>query len=181
MIYTLGDFNMTVPPMDSSIILMTGVDGYNDPFSFNGVQDMYSANIEDLWPETQTENAVPVPMDVLFAIWHGYDLTSAALYEYLYQSPHLSPYKVVSFGHSHKPGIDVYPAGNQYAGIYANSGSWIDPDKCDYDVRTYLVIKPAEWTGSDLDVVMLYQYNPESGGMGGIYVSGLIAEENILD
>jgi len=178
-IYTLGDFNMNVPPLDDHIILMSGIDGYDDAFSFNGAQNMYAANIEDLWPQTQTQNNVPVPMDVLFAIWHGYDLTTAALYEYLYTSPHLSAYKVVSFGHSHKPGIDVYPAGNMYEGLYANSGSWIDADQCDYDVRTYLVINPAEWTGSELDVVMLYQVNLDSSTPNGGYLSELLDEENI--
>lgn len=178
-IYTLGDFNMTVPPLDSPIILMGGIDGYTDPFSFNSAQDMYAANIQDLWPETQTENAVPVPMDVLFAIWHGYDLTSAALYEYLQQSPTLSAYNIVSFGHSHDPSVQVFPAGNEYAGIYANSGSWIDADQCSHDVRTYLVIKPAAWTGSDLDVVMLHQITPNSNAKNNKYLSELIAEENV--
>jgi UDP-2,3-diacylglucosamine pyrophosphatase LpxH len=181
LIYTLGDFNMDVPPLDSAIVLMGGIDGYNDPFSFNGAQNMYKANIQDLWPETQTVNNVPVPMDELFAIWHGYDLTSAALYEYLLQSPSLSPYKIVSFGHSHNPSVQVYPAGHDYEAVYANSGSWLDDDKCSHDVRTYLVLKPAEWTGSDLDVVMLYQYNLDNNGQGNTYVPDLITEENILN
>jgi len=179
-IYTLGDFNMSVPPLDSAIVLMGGIDGYIDPFSFNGAQDMYAANIQDLWPATQTENAVPVPLDVLIAIWHGFDLTSAALLEYMQMSTSLSSYNVVSFGHSHNPMVQVYPAGNEYSGIYANSGSWIDADQCSHDVRTYLVIKPAEWTDSDLDVVMLHQLNLAGGTKGNEYVAELISEENIL-
>ncbi len=154
-------------------------DGYSDPFSFNGAENMYAADIENLWPETQAENNVPGPMNVLFAIWHGYNLTTAALTEYLQGS--LAVFKIVSFGHSHNPMIHVFPAGNAYTGIYANSGSWIDADKCSHPVRTCLIIKPAKSTGSDINVVMLYQYNPQASGNANTFVPELMAEESILD
>jgi hypothetical protein len=48
-------------------------------------------------------------------------------------------------------------------------------------VRTFLVIKPGEWTGSDLDVVSLFQYNLDSGSgdPNPGYIPVLISEESI--
>ena len=44
-----------------------------------------------------------------------------------------------------------------------------------------LVIKPAEWTGSDLDVVSLFQYNlgSGSGNPSPGYIPVLVSEESI--
>ncbi len=76
---------------------------------------------------------------------------------------------------------EVYPPGKQYTSIYANSGSWVNANDCSHRVRTYLIINPAEWTGSDLDVVMLYQYNlnSNSGNPDPPYEPVLISEESI--
>ncbi|MFH1297342.1 MAG: hypothetical protein ABIJ04_08740 [Bacteroidota bacterium] len=97
------------------------------------------------------------------------------------QSPHLTSYKIVSFGHSHNPFLEVFPSGQDYTNIYANSGSWVDADQCKHNVRTFLVITPGKWTGSQLDGVRLYQYNLESnsGFPGSGYVPVLLAEESI--
>ncbi len=180
--YTIFHFDMTLPQPDSIDILMGGIDGYSGPFTFNGARDMYANNIEDLWTETQTKNAVPVPIDCcLQAIWNGHsDLFCAATKEYMEQSAP-STYSIVAFGHTHEPMLEVYPPGNQYTSIYANSGSWIDADASSHKVRTYLIINPAEWTGSDIDVVLLYQYNLDSnsGNPDPSYAPVLISEENI--
>ncbi len=181
--YTIFHFDMTLPVPDSANILMGGIDGYSEPFSFNGVRDMYANNIEDSWSATQTKNAVPVPIDCcLQAIWNGHsDLFCAATTEYMEQPPAPTFYNVVAFGHTHEPMLEVYPPGNQYTSIYANSGSWIDADASSNKVRTYLIINPAEWTGSDIDVVLLYQYNLDSnsGTPDPSYAPVLISEENI--
>jgi hypothetical protein len=48
-------------------------------------------------------------------------------------------------------------------------------------VRTFLVIRPAAWTGSDLDVVSLFQYNLDSGSgdPNPDFIPVLISEESI--
>ncbi|RKY54931.1 MAG: hypothetical protein DRP93_04390, partial [Candidatus Neomarinimicrobiota bacterium] len=70
----------------------------------------------------------------------------------------------------------VFPLESYYTGIYANSGSWLDADQSKYKVRTFLIINPAVWSGSNLDVVSLYQYNIDSGN---IYKPLLLDEESI--
>ncbi|MBM3403336.1 MAG: hypothetical protein FJY10_00380 [Bacteroidetes bacterium] len=180
--YTMITFKMTPPPMDSAIVLMGGVDGYSNPLSYNGARNMYAAHIEDLWMQTQAANEVPVPdPSCLIAILNGMDLYHAATVDYLQGSPSTQPYKIAAFGHTHHALLEVYPEGKNYSGIYANSGTWIDADQCKYPVRTFLVIKPGEWTGSDLDVVSLYQYNLDSnsGEPGSGYLPVLLAEENV--
>ena len=173
-------YSLTVAA-DSLNIRMGGIDNYSGPYSFNGVRDMYSGNIEDAWPSTEIRNAVPVTMPVLMAIVNGsLDLSFAASYEYM-QSTAPSLYKLVVFGHTHNPMLKVYPPGKQYTGIYANTGSWVNADLCSNPVRTFLVIKPGEWTGSDLDVVSLFQYNLDSGSGNSNpdFISELISEESI--
>jgi UDP-2,3-diacylglucosamine pyrophosphatase LpxH len=178
--YLLAEFSMTVHA-DSANIRMGGVDGYSGLLSYNGVRDMYAASIENNWPATQQLNAVPIPIPVIMAILDGTeDLFVAASCEYLSSS---SPkrYKIAAFGHTHKPELKLTPAANDYQGIYANSGSWVNADLCSNPVRTFLLIRPGQWTGSDLDIVSLYQYNPDSnsGRQNPGYTEVLMAEESI--
>jgi len=155
-------YNLTVAA-DSLNIRMGNIGQYAGPLSFNGVRDMFAVNIEDLWTSTETRNAVPVPMPVVMAILDGsLDLSFTASYEYM-QTLAPRQYKIVAFGHTHNPMLSVYPPGKTYTGIYANTGSWVNADLCSKPVRTFLVIKPGVWTGSELDVVTLYQYNLDSG------------------
>lgn len=166
---------------DSANILMGGIDNYSAPFSFNGIRDLYAGNIETVWPATQPGNAVPVSMPVLMAILDGsLDLSFTAAYEYM-QSPAPEIYKIVAFGHTHNPMVKVFPTGKQYTGIYANTGSWVNAELTSKPVRTFLVIKPGAWTGSDLDVVSLFQYNLNSGSGNPNpgFIPVLIAEESI--
>ena len=173
-------YSLTVAA-DSVNILMGGIDNYSNPFSFNGARDMFDANIENAWPSTEIRNDVPVTMPVLMAILDGsIDLSLTAAYEYMQPTaPKL--FKMVVFGHTHNPMLKVYPPGKQYTGIYANTGSWVNAELCNKPVRTFLVIKPAEWTGSDLDVVSLFQYNLDSGSgdPNPDFVPVLISEESI--
>ena len=166
---------------DSANIRMGGIDNYSNPFSFNGIRDMYAGNIEDGWPSTETRNGVPVTMPVLMAILDGsIDLSLTAAYEYMQPTvPKL--FKTVVFGHTHNPMLKVYPAGKQYTGIYANTGSWVNAELSSKAVRTFVVIKPGEWTGSDLDIVSLYQYNLDSGSgdPNPDFIPVLISEESI--
>jgi len=166
---------------DSANIRMGGIDNYSTPFSFNGARDMFAANIENVWPSTETMNDVPVAMPVLMAILDGNDdLSLTAAYEYMQP---LAPkrYKMVVFGHTHIPMLTVYPAGKNYTAIYANTGSWVNEELSSNPVRTFLVIKPAAWTGSDLDVVSLFQYNLDSGSgePNHGFIPVLISEESI--
>jgi len=178
--YLKFKYSLTVAA-DSTNILMGGIDNYSAPFSFNGVRNMFGANIENEWPSTQVRNAVPVAMPVLMAILDGNDdLSFAAAYEYMQPTvPKL--YKMVVFGHTHNPMLKVYPAGKQYTGIYANTGSWVNAEISSKPVRTFLVLKPSAWTGSELDVVSLYQYNLDSGSgdPNPEFIPVLISEESI--
>lgn len=164
-------------------ILMGGIDNYTEPFSFHSSKKMYSANIEDFWAATQTMNNVAVPAPCcLYAIWNSdQDLFIPARDEYMKRPPAPVTYKIVAFGHTHHPMLEVYPAGNAYTSIYANSGSWVDKFQTSHDVRTYLVITPSAWSGSAIDVVSLYQYNlePGSGSPGSDFGYELLAEESI--
>ena len=178
--YLKVKYSLTVAA-DSANIRMGGIDNYSNPFSFNGIRDMYAANIENEWPSTQIRNDVPVTMPVLMAILDGsIDLSFTAAYEYM-QSTVPKLYKIVVFGHTHNPMLKVYPAGKQYTGIYANTGSWVNAELSSKAVRTFVVIKPGEWTGSELDVVSLFQYNLDSGSgdPNPGFVPVLISEESI--
>jgi len=149
--------------------------------SFDGARDMYAANIEELWPNTQVINNVPIPLSVFLAIVNGTYLYGGVIYEFLLDFLAPNAPKIVAFGHSHQPELKVFPFEHYYTGIYANSGSWLDADQSKYKVRTFLIINPAEWSGSNLDVVSLYQYNPDSdtSGNGNTYKSVLLDEESI--
>jgi len=166
---------------DSANILMGGIDSYNPQMSYHGVRDMYAGGIENVWPATEAANAVPVTMPVLMAILDGSsDMYFTAGYEYMQpQSP--KQYKIVAFGHTHDAEVTVYPKSKQYTGIYANTGTWVNAELCSDPVRTYLVIRPGAWTGSELDVVSLYQYNLDSGGGNPSpqYLPVLLSEESI--
>ncbi len=177
--YTIFHFMMTPPDINAKNILMAGIDGYSDPMSFKGTEDMYAASIEDYWPSTQTTNGVKVPGPCcLMAIWNGHsDMYGAATREYMESPPAPVQYKIVAFGHTHEPMLKVYTE-NDYHGIYSNSGSWIDDDQSSYDVRTFLMINPGEWSGSDLDVVTLYQYDKNTGP-GPKFIPDRKAEESV--
>ena len=166
---------------DSANIRMSGIDGYSAPMSYNGARDLYAANIESNWNSTQSGNGVPVSMPVLMGILDGsVDLSFTAAYEYMQpQAP--KKYQIVAFGHTHNPMLKVYPAGKNYTGIYANTGSWVNAEISSKPVRTFLIIKPAEWTGSELDVVALFQYNLNSGAGNPNpgFIPVLISEESI--
>lgn len=173
-------YSLTVAA-DSANIRMDGIDHYSPPFSFNGVRNMFAGTIEDTWPSTQIRNTVPVAMPVLMAVLDGSnDLSFTAAYEYM-QSQSPKKYQIVAFGHTHNPMLKVYPAGKNYTGIYANTGSWVNAELSSKPVRTFVVIKPGEWTGSDIDVVSLFQYNLDSGSgiPGADFIPVLISEESI--
>lgn len=173
-------YNMKVNE-DSVNIAMSGIDGYTSPFSYNSAKNMYATDIETNWNATQAANQVPVNLPVLMAILDGQsDLFTAVGLEYF--SP-LSPkkYQMAVFGHTHNPELKVFPSGKHYTSIYANTGSWVNASMSKYKVRTFVMIWPGKWTGSDLDIVSLYQYNLKTiGGPNPDYQPDLIAEESII-
>lgn len=179
--YTIADFSMDPDtiPMDSAMVKMTGIDGYFSDMSFNGALQMYDADIEELWKQTQEINMVPNSLSVFLAILNGTSLYGAALYEYLTDYFATNQPQIVAFGHSHEPEIKVFPLEHFYTGIYANSGSWIDHDQSKYKTRTFLIVEPAEWSGSELNLVSLYQYNKDTENNIGDYKPYLIKEESI--
>jgi len=121
-------------------------------------------------------------MPVAISILNGHsDLFVEAEVEYLENEGR--DIRIVVFGHTHEPMLDVYPPGDQHAGIYANTGSWINEASTGYlggsayKVRTFVVYTPAAWTGSNLDVVTLYQYNLSNDGT--TYEAVKLAEESL--
>jgi UDP-2,3-diacylglucosamine pyrophosphatase LpxH len=184
LIYTEGQFPALIPPsLNEPVILMSGIDGYADPFSFEGAKEMYvNGSIETLWPDTQDQNGVQATMPVAISILNGHsDLFVEAEVEYLENEGR--GIRIVVFGHTHEPMLDVYPPGDQHTGIYANTGSWVNEASAGYiggsayKVRTFVVYRPAVWTGSDLDVVTLYQYNLSDDGT--TYEAVKLAEESL--
>jgi UDP-2,3-diacylglucosamine pyrophosphatase LpxH len=166
---------------DSVNIRMGGIDGYTGMFSYNGARDMYAASIENVWPQTQQHNAVPLQMPVLMAILDGnMDLFLAAWFEYMSFTAPLK-YKIITFGHTHHPELKVDPPGKNFSSIYSNTGSWVNAELSSQPVRTFLMIWPGQWTGSELDIVSLYQYNLDSGtgNPDPDYKAVLLAEESI--
>jgi len=184
LIYSEAQFPDLVPPsLNDPVVLMTGIDGYSNPFSFDGAKEMYvDGNIETLWPDTQEAHGVQAPMPVAISILNGHsDLFVAAELEYLEKEER--GIRIVVFGHTHEPMIDVYPPGESHTSIYANAGSWVNEASAGYiggsayKVRTFVVYLPAAWTGSDLDVVTLYQYNLANDG--DTYDALKLAEESL--
>jgi hypothetical protein len=178
-LYTITHFRMDVPDVFDKNIQMGGIDHYFEPMSFHGTKEMYAASIEDYWEATQARNQVPVPGSCCFhAIWNGHsDLFTAAKTQYMKQPPSPKAYKIIAFGHTHRAMLEVYPKGSHFSSIYANSGTWIDADQnSPHPVRTYLLITPKAWTGSKIDVVGLYQYNPDEQGT---FRPHKLAEESI--
>jgi UDP-2,3-diacylglucosamine pyrophosphatase LpxH len=184
LIYTEGQFPSLVPPsLNDPVVLMSGIDGYTDPFSFDGAKKMYvNGDIKTLWPDTQDQNGVQATMPVAVSILNGHsDLFVEAEVEYLENKER--DIRIVVFGHTHKPMLEVYPPGDQHTGIYANTGSWINEASAGYiggsayNVRTFVVYSPAVWTGSNLDVVSLYQYNLSNDGT--TYEAVKLAEESL--
>jgi UDP-2,3-diacylglucosamine pyrophosphatase LpxH len=184
LIYSEAQFPDLVPPsLNDPVVLMTGIDRYADPFSFDGAKEMYvNGNIETLWPDTQEAHGVQAPMPVAISILNGRsDLFVAAELEYLEKEER--DIRIVVFGHTHEPMLDVYPPGEDHTSIYANTGSWVNEASAGYmggsasKVRTFVVYLPAVWTGSDLDVVTLYQYVLANDG--DTYEALKLAEESI--
>ena len=185
LIYTEVQFPALAPPsLSEPVILMSGIDGYADPFSFDGAREMYvNGDIKTLWPDTQDQNRVQAIMPVAISILNGHsDLFVEAEVEYLENEGR--GIRIVVFGHTHKPMLGVYPPGDQqHTGIYANTGSWINEASAGYiggsayNVRTFVVYTPAAWTGSNLDVVTLYQYNLSNDGT--TYEAVKLAEESL--
>lgn len=171
LIYSEAQFPALPPPnLNDPVILMTGIDGFNDPLSFMGAKNTYiNGNIETLWPQTQAQNGVQAPMPVAVSILNGHsDLLFEADAEYLGKKDR--GVRIVVFGHTHEPMLKAYPAIGTPTGIYVNTGSWVNEASagyiggCAYKVRTFVVLSPAAWTGSDLDVITLYQYNQTADG-----------------
>jgi len=178
-IYIVRKFNIPAPPLDSVVVQMTGADNYNVPVSFFGMQGIYNANIESLWPATQVQNGVPVPIPVLVALINGVYLTPSAIIEYLQKSSGFGDFNIVSFGHSHDAGILAYQDSSMVKKLYVNSGTWIDDDQsAPKKSRTFLIIRPAKWTGYGFDKVQLYQYNSEGAG-NNQFVPELIAKDSV--
>jgi len=184
LIYSEAQFpDLTPPSLSDPVILMTGIDGYPNPMSFDGAREMYvNGDIETLWPDTQDGHGVQAIMPVAISILNGHsDLFVQAEVEYLENEGR--GIRIVVFGHTHEPMLDVFPPGEDHTSIYANTGSWVNETSAGYiggtanDVRTFVVYAPAAWTDSDLDVVTLYQYNLSNDGAN--YEAVKLAEESL--
>jgi hypothetical protein len=184
LIYSMAQFpDLTTPSLSDPVILMTGIDGYPNPMSYDGAKQMYiNGDIKTLWPDTQEGHGVQAIMPVAISILNGHsDLFVQAQVEYLENEGR--GIRIVVFGHTHEPMIDVFPPGENHTSIYANTGSWVNEASAGYiggtahQVRTFVVYTPAAWTGSELDVVTLYQYNLSDDAA--TYEAVKLAEESL--
>jgi len=177
--YLMIHYNIPLDP-DSANILMGGTDGYLNPLSYNSLTAQYGTNIQDVWQATAARNGLPVFIPSTVAIINGAtDLSFAASYEYMEPAAPVR-YKIVTFGHTHNAMIKVWPAGKNYTNIYANSGTWVNASLTKKPVRTFIEIIPAQWSGSDLHVVSLYQYNPDPVNPSSGYIPVLLAQESLV-
>lgn len=174
--YTEQHFpDLVHPDLTQPVILMSGIDGYPGPYSFDGAKDMYvNGNIEANWPATQVQNQVNMEESVFEAIVNGQsNLDEAARIQYIENGALAPRVHVAVFGHTHDPMMETFPRlSKNVTGIYANTGSWVNQNIHGYiggtpnKVRTFVTIAPAQWTGSALTVVTLYQYNRTADGLG---------------
>jgi len=142
--------------------IYTEVNGYTECYSSNGARDIYTQNIGDNWQERQQINGVPVPNSEVVGIlngsgkffWFG-TLEYSAIAQYF--TPLESNINIVVFGHTHKAMLkqDWETLDN----IYANSGTWIDKKYLNKDAlsATCIVLNSAQYSGSEIDNVTLYQ------------------------
>lgn len=169
----IADINVKNLDKDAPIIKM-GINGYTATMSVNDAKANYDQNIGTQWDQRQSINGVYAKMMEWTAIlsgsgigWWG-DLEEPADLQYLV--PNRA--KIVVFGHSHKAMLkkDLITLEK----IYANTGTWINANlvASGYSTRTFVVINPAVSSGSEVDMVTLYQYN----GVGDL---SKLAEESI--
>lgn len=139
--------------------IITGADGYTQTYSVDGARDIYTASIGPDWQQRQSDNGVfqatLFETGILNAsglFWFG-TLEESATTQYFLPDRA----KIAIFGHTHHAMIrkDVWTTEK----IYANSGTWIDDKHVSSTAlgRTCVVINSAESSGSEVDIVTVYQ------------------------
>ncbi|MFA6367473.1 MAG: hypothetical protein WCX10_02820, partial [Bacteroidales bacterium] len=69
--------------------------------------------------------------------------------------------RIVIFGHTHDAKIIASDNYNGQKSIYANSGTWIDPNNVTPITMTFIVITPQNSDASSKTYVKLYNYQNE--------------------
>lgn len=165
-----------VPDLDlDAPQIVTGVDGYTQIYSVNGGRDIYTPTIGPDWQQRQVNNGVYRPelfeagiLNASGLFWFG-TLEESATVQYLLPDRA----RIAVFGHTHRAMIrkNVWTAEK----IYANSGTWIDDRHVAADAlgRTCVVINSAAATGSEVDVVTVYQCQSDGTltNVGEAYIS----------
>jgi UDP-2,3-diacylglucosamine pyrophosphatase LpxH len=155
--------------------IVTGAGGYTQTYSVNGARDIYTSGIGPDWQQRQVDNGVYQP--VLFEtgllnasglFWYGTLEESATTQYFLPERA-----RIAVFGHTHHAMIrkNFWTAEK----IYANSGTWIDDKHVSADAlgRTCVVINSSDATGSEVDVVTVYQCQEDGtlANVGEAYIS----------
>ena len=153
-------------------IIIANVNGFTGNYSVNDLVPFQTSpggfidvvlyhGVQDSWEAWQTYNNVPIHI----ATAHAIDSVSSntetdhqAGLQY-FMNP-ASDKRIVVFGHTHVPRIDV---GTSYEGkkcIYANSGTWIDVNP-QLTTMNFIVITPQNLDASSQTLVKLYNFEKE--------------------
>lgn len=150
-------------------IILTNVDGFTRNYSVDDLVPFQSTpgglidlnlykGIQDNWEARQTLNNVPIHISTTEAIDSVNSNTETdrqAILQYFMN--HASAKRIVVFGHTHIPRINVDANFDNKKCLYANSGTWIDnnPGKT---TMNFVVITPQSVDVSSQTLVKLYNF-----------------------
>jgi predicted phosphodiesterase len=153
-------------------IIQTNVGGFSGNYSVDDLVPFQSSpgglinvnlykGIQDNWEARQTRNNVPFHITTTEAIDSVNSSTETdrqAISQYFMNLA--SAKRIVVFGHTHTPRIDVDANSDNKKCLYANSGTWIDhnPGKT---TMNFVVITPQSVDVSSQTLVKLYNFENE--------------------
>ena len=155
-------------------LIVTNINGFSGNFSVNDLIPFQLTNggeidvnlfkgVQDCWSQRQALNNVPVNIPTLQAIKNSASSTESdnqAKTQY-FLNPN-SNKRIVIFGHSHDAKIIASTNTNGQKTIYANSGTWVDPNNVAPTTTNFVVITPQTSDASSKTYVKLYNYMNET-------------------
>ena len=153
-------------------IIHTNVGGFTGNYSVDDLVPFQSSpgglinvnlynGIQNNWEARQNLNNVPIHITTAEAIDSVNSSTETDRQANLqYFMNHASAKRIVVFGHTHTPRIDVDENSDNKKCVYANSGTWIDhnPGKT---TMNFVVITPQSADVSSQTLVKLYNFEKE--------------------
>jgi UDP-2,3-diacylglucosamine pyrophosphatase LpxH len=153
-------------------IIITHVNGFTGTYSVNdlvpfqlspgGYIDVdLSHGIQDNWEARQNHNHVAVHItaaEAIDSVMSDTEVDHQANVQYFMNTA--SDKRIVVFGHTHVPRIDVGTSYDNKKCIYANSGTWIDNNP-KLTTMNFVVITPQTADPSSQTLVKLYNFEQE--------------------